>query len=229
MIGNVELISRLVMAAILGGLVGFERERLSWTAGLRTHMLVSVGSCLVMIVSAYGFPEMHSDPRFNLDPSRMAAQVVSGIGFLGAGSILLRGEVIRGLTTAASLWAVAAVGLAVGGGLYTGAIAATVLMLIILCIKPLENRYFEAKQHRELSVSATHGTISLESLNKALGAASARVRQFGIQQNASKPNVDEIMIAFSRVSQREFESVCDALKQFPGVKRVAEVKDTQSA
>ena len=113
-----EVVIRLLLAAALGSVIGLERERLLWAAGLRTHMLVSVGSTLVMIVSAYGFAGVVNTPGVSLDPSRVAAQVVSGIGFLGAGTILLRQEVIRGLTTAASLWAVAAIGLAVGGGLY---------------------------------------------------------------------------------------------------------------
>jgi putative Mg2+ transporter-C (MgtC) family protein len=142
MIGNFKLIPRLVLAAALGSVIGFERERLSWAAGLRTHMLVCVGSTLIMIVSAFGFADV-------LDPSRIAAQVVSGIGFLGAGSILLRGEIIRGLTTAASLWSVAAIGLAVGGGLYTASIAATIIILIILAgIKPIEKRFITVKQRR---------------------------------------------------------------------------------
>src|ERR1700754_3341290 len=123
MLGNMELVSRLGMAAALGSVIGVERERLSWAAGLRTHMLVCVGSALIMIVSAYGFGEVLASPHVVLAPSRIAAQVLSGIGFLGAGTILLRGEVIRGLTTAASLWSVAAVGLAVGGGLYIEAVA----------------------------------------------------------------------------------------------------------
>jgi len=100
-----ELVMRLLMAAALGSVIGADRERLVWAAGLRTHMLVSVGACLFMIVSAYGFSDRLGD-HVILDPSRVAAQVVSGIGFLGAGSILLRGEVVRGLTTAASLWTV---------------------------------------------------------------------------------------------------------------------------
>ena len=99
------------MAAALGSVIGFERERLSWAAGLRTHMLVCVGSALIMIVSAFGFFDVLQNEHVVLDPSRVAAQVVSGIGFLGAGSILLRGEIVRGLTTAASLWSVAAIGL----------------------------------------------------------------------------------------------------------------------
>jgi putative Mg2+ transporter-C (MgtC) family protein len=109
MLGNVEIVWRLLLAAILSGLIGVERERLLWAAGMRTHMLVGVGACLIMIVSAFGFADVLGTRNVTLDPSRMAAQVVSGIGFLGAGTILLRGEVVKGLTTAASLWAVAAV------------------------------------------------------------------------------------------------------------------------
>src|SRR6202789_4183621 len=136
-----NLILRLLIAAVLGSIIGADRERLVWAAGLRTHMLVSVGACLFMIVSAFGFATTLG-PHVILDPSRVAAQVVSGIGFLGAGSILLRGDVVRGLTTAASLWAVAAIGLAVGGGLYIASVAATAIILIILAgLKPLEERF----------------------------------------------------------------------------------------
>lgn len=137
-----ELVGRLVFSAALGSAIGLERERLSWAAGLRTHMLVCVGSTLIMIVSAYGFADVLGQHDVVLDPSRVAAQVVSGIGFLGAGAILARGEVIRGLTTAASVWSVAAIGLAVGGGLYIPAVAATVIILIILAgVKPIEKRF----------------------------------------------------------------------------------------
>src|SRR3954470_14302760 len=170
MLGNFELISRLVLAAALGSVIGFERERLSWAAGLRTHMLVCVGSALIMIVSAYGFAEVLTGEHVVLDPSRMAAQVVSGIGFLGAGSILLRGEIVRGLTTAASLWSVAAVGLACGGGLYVAAAAATALILFILAgIKPFERRYFASRQRRELMISAERGSLNLHTLERELG------------------------------------------------------------
>src|SRR5271156_6332302 len=121
---NTEMLIRLVVAAALGSLIGFERERLLWAAGIRTHMLVCVGDCLFMIVSAYGFSSVIGQ-NIVLDPSRVAAQVVSGIGFLGAGAILARNEIVKGLTTAASIWTVAAIGLAVGGGLYFAASAST--------------------------------------------------------------------------------------------------------
>jgi hypothetical protein len=118
MISPEQIVLRLVIAAILGGLVGVERERLEWAAGMRTHALVSLGSALFMVVSAFGFSDILGEQHVILDPSRVAAQVVSGIGFLGAGTIILRREIVKGLTTAASVWAVAAVGLAVGGGMF---------------------------------------------------------------------------------------------------------------
>src|SRR5271170_3617235 len=116
MLSNSELLTRLLLAAFFGSVIGFERERMNWAAGLRTHMLVCVGAALMMLVSAFGFSDVLGTRNVVLDPSRVAAQVVSGIGFLGAGSILMRGEVVRGLTTAASVWAVAGIGLAAGGG-----------------------------------------------------------------------------------------------------------------
>jgi len=219
MIGNWELISRLVLAALLGSVIGFERERLSWAAGLRTHMLVSVGSALIMLVSAYGFADVLKDDHVVLDPSRMAAQVVSGIGFLGAGSILLRGEIVRGLTTAASLWSVAAVGLAVGGGLYTGAIAATVIILIILAgIKPLERRFITFRQRRQLTLLVSGGALTFHSLHDSLGTSSPRVKQFVVQQSDDSPELDEVMITLSRVSSMEYEAICATLRRLPDVK-----------
>jgi putative Mg2+ transporter-C (MgtC) family protein len=126
---NPELYWRLLLAAALGGMVGFERERHNRPAGLRTHILVCLGSTLVMIVSVVGFAG-ELGPRG--DQARIAAQVVSGIGFLGAGTIMRQGSAVRGLTTAASLWVVAAVGLAVGIGLYVPAVFATGLVLASL-------------------------------------------------------------------------------------------------
>ncbi|WP_322048475.1 MgtC/SapB family protein [Paraburkholderia sp. J67] len=223
MLNNWELISRLVIAAALGSVIGFERERLSWAAGLRTHMLVCVGSALIMIVSAFGFADVLGGEHVVLDPSRMAAQVVSGIGFLGAGSILLRGEIVRGLTTAASLWSVAAIGLAVGGGLYTASIAATVIILIILAgIKPLERRFITFRQRRQLSLLVTRGALTFHSLHDALGVSSPRVKQFVMQQSDDSPELDEVMIVLSRVSSMEYESICKVLRGLDAVKEFRE-------
>ncbi|WP_374166483.1 MgtC/SapB family protein [Arcticibacter sp. MXS-1] len=135
-----EIVIRLSLAALFGAIIGLERERKNWAAGLRTHMLVCVGSALTMMVSAYGFMDVLGTKNVVLDPSRIAAQVISGIGFIGAGTILfLRQGIVRGLTTAAGLWTVAAIGLATGGGMYFAASIATTLAIIILFIlQPFE-------------------------------------------------------------------------------------------
>lgn len=219
MIGNVELVSRLLIAALLGSVIGFERERLSWAAGLRTHMLVCVGAALMMLVSAFGFADVLGQKNVVLDPSRVAAQVVSGIGFLGAGSILLRGEVVRGLTTAASLWSVAGIGLAVGGGMYTAAIGATVIILIILAgIKPLERRFISVRQQRTIQLLVERGSVTLDTLHRALGSGSVRVKQFIVQQAEEDADLDEVQIALSRATAVEFSAICSRLEGMVGVR-----------
>ena len=122
-----ELTIRLVVAAALGGAIGMERELRERGAGLRTHMVVCVGAALFTIVSAYGFRDfiVHGGSLDRADPTRIAAQIVSGIGFLGAGAIIRQGLSVRGLTTAATLWLVAAIGMAAGAGYYTAAAIAT--------------------------------------------------------------------------------------------------------
>lgn len=125
-----EVIIRLTLACILGALIGLERESLNRPAGLRTYTLVCVGSALAMIVSLDMYFQYYQ--TVNADPGRIAAQVISGIGFLGAGTIMREGATVRGLTTAAGLWVVACIGLAVGAGLYIPAIATTIIILFIL-------------------------------------------------------------------------------------------------
>jgi putative Mg2+ transporter-C (MgtC) family protein len=215
-----ELIERLALAALLGSFIGYERERLAWAAGLRTHMLVCVGSTLVMIVSAYGFAD-ELGAGVALDPSRMAAQVVSGIGFLGAGAIMARGEVVRGLTTAASVWSVAGIGLAVGGGLYVPAAAATVIILIILAgIKPLERRFIGSRQVRALVILADRDAVSVPKLHEALGAGSARVQTFIMRNKIGTTDVDEIDITLSRLTEVQLRTVIFRLEKMPGVREV---------
>lgn len=127
---NVDFMLRLLVAGILGAIIGLDREYRAKEAGYRTHFLVSLGSALIMIVSQYGFQKIIKENSVTLDPSRVAAQVVSGIGFIGAGTIILQKQIVRGLTTAAGIWATAGIGLAVGAGMYAIGIATTVLTLI---------------------------------------------------------------------------------------------------
>ncbi len=127
---DIDFALRLLVAGILGAVVGLDREYRAKEAGYRTHFLVSLGSALIMIVSQYGFQEIIKESSVTLDPSRVAAQVVSGIGFIGAGTIIFQKQIVRGLTTAAGLWATAGIGLAIGSGMYMLGIASTVLTLI---------------------------------------------------------------------------------------------------
>lgn len=121
---------RLFVAGAMGVLIGLEREYRAKEAGYRTHFLVALGSALMMIVSQYGFMEVLKTDLIRLDPSRIAAQVVSGIGFIGAGTIILQKQIVRGLTTAAGIWATSGIGLVVGAGMYAVGISATLLVLL---------------------------------------------------------------------------------------------------
>jgi putative Mg2+ transporter-C (MgtC) family protein len=220
LLSHSETLIRLLVAAALGSLVGLERERLLWAAGIRTHMLVSVGACLFMIVSAFGFSGSLGSEHVVLDPSRAAAQVVSGIGFLGAGAILARGEIVRGLTTAASIWSVAAIGLAVGGGLYFPAAASTIIILLILAgIKPLEEAYRARSQSCRLSLIAAHGSVSPETLESVVKIQPARLRRFLV---AVQPGgqLDEITVQLVRVSSSDITNFTARLEDLPGVQSV---------
>jgi len=139
MVSDKEVVVRLVLALVLSGLVGLEREAKGRAAGLRTHILVSVGSALIMLTGVHLMALYRG--VVEVDPGRLAAQVVSGIGFLGAGTIIQFRDSVRGLTTAASVWAAAGIGLAAGSGFYTGALATTGLVLVaLLLLRGLEAR-----------------------------------------------------------------------------------------
>lgn len=221
MLSDTATIARLALAAALGGAIGFERERLMWAAGLRTHMLVSVGACLIAIVSAYGFSDVLQPQRVVLDPSRIAAQVVSGIGFLGAGTILLRGEVIKGLTTAASLWAVAALGLACGTGMYVAAAAATCIILVILAgVKPIEERFRSRSGPLTIAVVCARRALTLQVLEAAAGPFASRVQRFTVQPSEDGCS-DEATIVFTRLTPASMKVIAETLRKVTGVTHVA--------
>jgi len=221
MISNVEVLLRLAAAAALGSMVGFERERLLWAAGIRTHMLVCVGSCLIMIVSAYGFAGVLDQEHTVLDPSRVAAQVVSGIGFLGAGSILARGEIIKGLTTAASIWTVAAIGLAIGGGLYFAGVASTILILIILAgVKPLEEAYRARNQTVQFKITTDRGAFTPEELRQVLSLRVSQIKRFVVESRSDDDGSDEILVLLNKVSSQDIADFKNRLGEVPTVRHV---------
>lgn len=222
MLPATDLIARLLLAALLGSLIGLERERLHWVAGLRTHMLVCVGSTLIMIVSAYGFAAVLDHPDIALDPSRMAAQVVSGIGFLGAGTILLRQEIVRGLTTAASLWVVAAIGLAVGGGLYLAAVSTTVLILVILMgLKPLERRLMVRRQQLQALVLRIDTRLTAQAdIEAALVKGGVWLQHVEARPGAG-PAQQELHLVIRAGTVDDVAAVMKYLGALPGVMAIA--------
>jgi putative Mg2+ transporter-C (MgtC) family protein len=219
MLSHSETLLRLLAAAALGSLIGFERERLLWAAGIRTHMLVCVGACLFVIVSAYGF-STSLGANVVLDPSRVAAQVVSGIGFLGAGAILARGEIVKGLTTAASIWTVAAIGLAVGGGLYFAAGVSTGVIIVILAgVKPLEEVYRARNQSCRLLVEAEQGRLTPGLVKKSLAVRNAQIKRF-IVRPKDAGSIDNITLILARVSSNDVDTIIAKLKNIDGVNQV---------
>ncbi len=213
-----EMILRLVLATLLGGLVGLERERLDRAAGLRTHALVAVAACLAMLVSAFGFADaVTADRTVVLDPSRVAAQVVSGIGFLGAGTIIFRKNAVRGLTTAASIWAVAGLGLAVGGGLYPAALAATILMLLVLVgLRPLEGRLFAHKRTYGMTLQLNaDGRIA--AVQAAVVAAGASLQLLRLRPGLQGDRLD---LEVGSALEGNVHALIERLRTTPGVRSI---------
>lgn len=168
-IGNFILCSiALVLAVILCGAVGLERERRGRSAGLRTHLLVGIGSCILMIVSIYGFPVKTASGDFvNRDYARLAAQVVTGVGFLGAGAIIHKKDGIRGLTTAATIWIVMAIGLACGSMNFILAIGGTIIILVSLTVF----KSFEKRLTKNAPVLVLHSELGKPTISRILEVA----------------------------------------------------------
>lgn len=180
----VDFVCRLFIAGLMGVLIGLEREYRAKEAGYRTHFLVALGSALMMIVSQYGFTNVLKTDLVHLDPSRLAAQVVSGIGFIGAGTIiLLQKQVVRGLTTAAGVWATAGIGLAVGAGMYLLGIAATLMVLVGLEVL---SKCFKSMGMRSMIIDfTTEDESALKSISARFNSADYRVSSYEMKREFS--------------------------------------------
>lgn len=204
---------RLIIAAALGGLVGTEREIHGHPAGIRTHMLVALGAGVFTVLSIHGFGQGAGS---GIDPTRIAAQVVTGIGFLGAGAILKDGVVIRGLTTAASLWATAAVGMAAGAGEYViAAVSASVILVSLWPINALAER-LHGSSSPEVQVRLAIARIDLiGDVSSVLAEHKVAIGTIGTQR-VGKDSVRADFSIRSRSSQ-SLASVLEAIEQIPGV------------
>ncbi|HMM21601.1 MAG TPA: MgtC/SapB family protein [Selenomonadales bacterium] len=182
-----DIAFRLVMSCILGGLIGLERESHDRPAGFRTHILVCAGSTLIMLVSMYGFAGFEG-PK---DPGRIAAQVVSGIGFLGAGTIIREGFSVKGLTTAASLWVVAGIGLAIGTAQFFAAVTTTALVFLALVLfGHLERRWLVNKCLQRLKLTIEDKPGQLGRIGLFLGQNGVNIRSVTMNHDSDKKTID---------------------------------------
>jgi len=195
MITEQQIVLRLFLTAVLGGLVGLERERHNQPAGLRTHIILSVGSALAMCISIN--LAMQFQPLVpNGDPARLAAQVISGIGFLGAGAIFRYGTSVKGLTTATSLWTVAIIGLAMGAGHYFSAIVATALLLVALSVLDiLEKRFLTGVITRTITMKVTDRPSLVDELKQVFQDLGIEIKSISISKNVETNEMEFEAIA----------------------------------
>ena len=216
-----EVVLRLALAAVLGGAIGLEREIREREAGLRTHLLVSLGSALFTLVSAYGFHSFLASGSsvVRADPSRIAAQIVTGIGFLGAGAIIRQGLSVRGLTTAATLWVVAAIGLASGAGYYGAAVVTTVLVIVSLWpLRILARRIFvRFRPERERLVVDLEPGRSPAPVLEAVERAGSRVESLTVVGDEERRSI-ALDVDLPQEARAEAASVVSGLEGVRGLR-----------
>ncbi|WP_106768948.1 MgtC/SapB family protein [Paenibacillus faecalis] len=220
----VSISLRLFLSLVLGGIIGFEREMNQHAAGFRTNILVCIGSSLIMLLSIYGFNAFVDEPNVRIDPARLAAQVISGIGFLGAGTIIRTGMSVKGLTTAATLWVMAAIGLAVGAGFYFPAILTCGLVFVSLqLLNKIELRYLVANKALSMEVTYSGGPGTLGMISKQLIAEQVEIRNMnvtdaqslGLTEGTASPLQMIIMIMMPE--KKSMSDLVEHVKAIPGV------------
>lgn len=229
-ISHWELIFRMVMAVVLGGLIGIEREWSNHAAGFRTHILVCLGSATIMLLSVYGFSQFVNETNVRTDPARLAAQVISGIGFLGAGAILRNGNMIKGLTTAASVWVVAAIGLSIGAGFYTGALTCTFLVLInLFLLNKWEKYLLRNRRYHEVDIDIVDHPGSFSKVASLLGEYNIQI--VNLRTAAADPDPrtgDNAMKLQFTLKTQSVDSAMTALGAIAEMKEVLSLKSHKS-
>ena len=207
------------MATLLGAVIGFEREYHAKEAGVRTHLLVALGSCLFMILSVYGFDFMLDRDHVSFDPSRIASQVVTGIGFIGAGTIILQKQMVRGLTTAAGLWVTAAIGLACGNGMYLVAVVTTAIVLVSLGLINVYLPYISQKERR-ITFLAEDYVVMTDILNQL---RQEKITVLNYEMHKSAEENDGKMLVTLEIRMKRYDNVkgiTSILKNFEKVELV---------
>ena len=209
-----EIFLRLAAALVASGIIGYERERDSQPAGLRTHMILALGAALVMILS------VNIGIKFGSDPARLAAQVVSGIGFLGAGAILRFGFNVKGLTTASTLWTTAMVGMAIGYGYYLVSLFAVVIMIIVLTlVERFEKKFVRVNVIRTVVVDVHEREGILREVRKTISKMADALLAFSVQKSVKNKHMRlEIVARFNR--NEKLEDMLEVISSIEGVKGI---------
>jgi putative Mg2+ transporter-C (MgtC) family protein len=219
MISEWQIILRILVGAMLGAAVGIERERHDQPAGLRTHMILVIGATLAMVLSI-NLGYLFARPGTPADPARLAAQVISGIGFLGAGAILRYGFTVKGLTTATSLWTMAIVGLTVGAGYYLIGVIATMLMLVVLALlNVIENRFVRTSVSRFIQIEADYHKGLVKSIRRIVEKFVENLVSFTIQKHIKNKRLRIQVVA--RISRDQaLEELIESLSDIDGVRNL---------
>jgi putative Mg2+ transporter-C (MgtC) family protein len=222
-LSSADLIIRLLVAALLGAVVGIERESSAKGAGVRTHAIVALGAALFTVAGAYGFADLNKGS--NVDPARIAAQVAAGVGFIGAGAILRHGSSVRGITTAATVWLAAAVGVAAGAGGWEAALVATALTMLALVAlqttKPFMQRFGHQQATVELEYFRGHGTLG--PLLRSIEENDSRVMHMSVEdddRDANGEGVRRVTLDLELRRRDDIDRVLDAVRSRPEVRGV---------
>ena len=223
MISDWELCFRLFLSCVMGGVIGYERQSRRKSAGLRTNMLVCLGSCLIMVLSQDMYQQVEG--KTNADPARLAAQVVSGIGFLGAGAIMKEGLTVTGLTTAACLWVVAGVGLAIGGGFYVGAIFTGLLVFIALGRLSRLDDWVDHEKRLSLIIHTIDKPGQLMQINKCIDKMQFKVKGIkvkGDEEEAENGETRQLYVELDVFNYKGLQTaeIIEVLRKIPGVTSV---------
>jgi putative Mg2+ transporter-C (MgtC) family protein len=211
------ILLKMFLAMLLGGMVGYEREHHNQPAGLRTHIILCVGATLITLVSIGLSKDLGNDHM--TDPTRIAAQIVSGIGFLGGGAILRLGATVRGLTTAACIWTVTGVGMAIGAGYYFPAIVVVLIILFTLqFLARFESVFIKKKMFREVTLVARSSPDLLGNVEKVFAANRISIKKIEVERELSEPNV-ELRAIVAAPEHINLNKLSDEIFQIPGTLR----------
>jgi Uncharacterized membrane protein len=217
---QLSYILRLLVAAICGSVIGYERNSRMKEAGIRTHFIVAIGAALIMLVSKYGFQDILLPSKIVLDPSRTAAQVVSGVGFLGAGIIFMHRQTIRGLTTAAGIWATAGIGLAVGAGFYTVGIAATVIILAGQILLHGRIKWLSSPITELITLQIANQPGVIQKVREILEKENVVILNFKAKENKDSEELTDVKIAIRVLESYDITNLLCILQDDPNVRSV---------